>query len=316
MLALIVRRLLLSVVTLTIVAVVVFATTELLPGDWATAYFGREATPERLERLRAELGLDRPATERFASWLGRALRGDLGSSLARKEPVLGLIASRLQKTLLLGGVAGLVSIPLALALGIIAGLTRGRRADVAISTISLIGMSLPEFVVGTVLIFVLSITLQIFPALTVVRADTSFVDFLPNIVLPAATLTIVWVAYILRMVRTTMIDVLASEYVEMATLKGIPRARVVLRHALPNALLPTINAIALMLAALLGGVVVIETVFNYPGVGLLLVTAIRNRDVPLIQGIAITIAVMYVTINLVADLLTTSLDPRLRSLRG
>ena len=316
MLALIVRRLLLSVVTLTIVAVVVFATTELLPGDWATAYFGREATPERLERLRAELGLDRPATERFASWLGRALRGDLGSSLARKEPVLGLIASRLQKTLLLGGVAGLVSIPLALALGIIAGLTRGRRADVAISTISLIGMSLPEFVVGTVLIFVLSIKLQIFPALTVVRADTSFVDFLPNIVLPAATLTIVWVAYILRMVRTTMIDVLASEYVEMATLKGIPRARVVLRHALPNALLPTINAIALMLAALLGGVVVIETVFNYPGVGLLLVTAIRNRDVPLIQGIAITIAVMYVTINLVADLLTTSLDPRLRSLRG
>lgn len=316
MLALIVRRLLLSVVTLTIVAVVVFATTELLPGDWATAYFGREATPERLERLRAELGLDRPATERFASWLGRALRGDLGSSLARKEPVLGLIASRLQKTLLLGGVAGLVSIPLALALGIIAGLTRGRRADVAISTISLIGMSLPEFVVGTVLIFVLSITLQIFPALTVVRADTSFVDFLPNIVLPAATLTIVWVAYILRMVRTTMIDVLASEYVEMATLKGIPRARVVLRHALPNALLPTINAIALMLAALLGGVVVIETVFNYPGVGLLLVTAIRNRDVPLIQGIAITIAVMYVTINLLADLLTTSVDPRLRSLRG
>lgn len=316
MLALIVRRLLLSVVTLTIVAVVVFATTELLPGDWATAYFGREATPERLERLRAELGLDRPATERFASWLGRALRGDLGSSLARKEPVLGLIASRLEKTFLLGGVAGLVAIPLALALGIIAGLTRGRRADVAISTISLIGMSLPEFVVGTVLIFVLSITLQIFPALTVVRADTSFVDFLPNIVLPAATLTIVWVAYILRMVRTTMIDVLASEYVEMATLKGIPRARVVLRHALPNALLPTINAIALMLAALLGGVVVIETVFNYPGVGLLLVTAIRNRDVPLIQGIAITIAVMYVTINLVADLLTTSLDPRLRSLRG
>ena len=316
MLALIVRRLLLSVVTLSIVAVVVFAVTELLPGDWATAYFGREATPESLELLRAKLGLDLPATERFANWFGRAVRGDLGSSLAREEPVLGLIASRMEKTLLLGGVAGLVAIPLALALGIIAGLTRGRRVDVAISTISLIGMSLPEFVVGTVLIFALSITLPIFPALTIVRADTSFVDFLPNIVLPAATLTIVWVAYILRMVRTTMIDVLASEYVEMATLKGIPRARVVLRHALPNALLPTINVIALMMAALLGGVVVIETVFNYPGVGRLLVTAIRARDVPLIQGIAITVAIMYVTINLVADLLTTSLDPRLRSLRG
>ncbi|MFB3107312.1 MAG: ABC transporter permease [Pseudomonadales bacterium] len=316
MLALIVRRLLLSVVTLMIVSVVVFAVTELLPGDWATAYFGREATPERLERLRAELGLDRPATERFANWFVRAVQGDLGSSLSRKEPVAGVIAFRLRNSLLLGGVAGLVAIPLALALGVIAGLTRGRRADVSISTISLIGMSLPEFVVGTVLIFAFSIRMSIFPALTIVRADTSFVDFLPNIVLPAATLTIVWVAYILRMVRTTMIDVLASEYVEMATLKGIPRARVVLRHALPNALLPTINVIALMLAALLGGVVVIETVFNYPGVGRLLVTAIKARDVPLIQGIAITVAVMYVTINLIADLLTTSLDPRLRSLRG
>ena len=132
MLALIVRRLLLSVVTLLIVAVVVFAVTELLPGDWATAYFGREATPESLELLRAKLGLDLPATERFANWFGRAVRGDLGSSLAREEPVLGLIASRMEKTLLLGGVAGLVAIPLALALGIIAGLTRGRRVDVAI----------------------------------------------------------------------------------------------------------------------------------------------------------------------------------------
>jgi len=316
MLALIVRRLLLSVVTLMIVAVVVFATTELLPGDWATAYFGREATPERLERLRAELGLDLPATERFANWFVRAVRGDLGSSLSRKEPVVDVIAFRLRNSLLLGGVAGLVAIPVALVLGVIAGLTRGRRADVSISTISLIGMSLPEFVVGTVLIFAFGIKFPIFPAVTIVRSDTTFVEFLPNIVLPAATLAIVWVAYVLRMVRTTMIDVLASEYVEMATLKGIPRARVVIRHALPNALLPTINVIALMMAALLGGVVVIETVFNYPGVGRLLVTAIRARDVPLIQGIAITVAVMYVTINLVADLLTTSLDPRLRSLRG
>jgi len=244
MLALIVRRLLLSVVTLIIVAVVVFAVTELLPGDWATAYFGREATPERLERLRAELGLDLPATERFANWFSSAVRGDLGSSLSRKEPVVGVIAFRLRNSLLLGGVAGLVAIPLALALGVIAGLTRGRRADVSISTISLIGMSLPEFVVGTVLIFALSIKLSIFPAVTIVRSDTTFVEFLPNIVLPAATLAIVWVAYVLRMVRTTMIDVLASEYVEMATLKGIPRARIVIRHALPNALLPTINVIA------------------------------------------------------------------------
>ena len=316
MLILIARRLLLSAVTLTIVAVVVFTALELLPGDWATAYFGREATPERLEALRAELGLDRPATERFADWFSSAVRGDLGNSLARQEPVAGLVLLRLRNSLLLGGLAGLVAIPLALFLGVIAGLTRDRPADVTISTISLVGMSLPEFVVGIVLIYIFSIQLDIFPAVTILSAESSIRELLPNLVLPAATLVIVWVAYILRMVRTTMIDVMASDYVQMATLKGVPRNRIVFRHALPNAMLPTINVMALMLAALLGGVVVIETVFNYPGLGRLLVAALRVRDVPLILGITIVVALIYTLINLGADLLTTTLDPRLRSVRG
>ena len=297
-------------------AVVVFTALELLPGDWATAYFGREATPERLEALRAELGLDRPATERFADWFSSAVRGDLGNSLARQEPVAGLVLLRLRNSLLLGGLAGLVAIPLALFLGVIAGLTRDRPADVTISTISLVGMSLPEFVVGIVLIYIFSIQLDIFPAVTILSAESSIRELLPNLVLPAATLVIVWVAYILRMVRTTMIDVMASDYVQMATLKGVPRNRIVFRHALPNAMLPTINVMALMLAALLGGVVVIETVFNYPGLGRLLVAALRVRDVPLILGITIVVALIYTLINLGADLLTTTLDPRLRSVRG
>ncbi len=316
MLTIIARRLLLSFVTLTIVAVVVFTALELLPGDWATAYFGREATPERLAALRAELGLDRPATERFADWFGSAVRGDLGNSLARQEPVAGLVALRLRNSLLLGGLAGLVAVPVALLLGVIAGLSRDRPADVSISTISLVGMSLPGFVVGIVLIWIFSIQLEIFPAVTILSAESSIRELLPNLVLPAATLVIVWVAYILRMVRTTMIDVMASDYVQMATLKGVPRAGIVFRHALPNALLPTINVMALMLAALLGGVVVIETVFNYPGLGRLLVAALRVRDVPLILGITISVAFIYTLINLGADLLTTALDPRLRSLRG
>ena len=316
MLILIVRRLFFSLITLTIVAVVVFTALELLPGDWATAYFGREATPERLAALRAELGLDRPATERFADWFSSALRGDLGSSLARQEPVLGLVLLRLRNSLFLGGLAGVVAIPLALFLGVIAGLTRDRPADVTISTISLVGMSLPGFVVGIVLIWIFSIQLEIFPAVTILSADSSIAELLPNLVLPAATLVIVWVAYILRMVRTTMIDVMASDYVQMATLKGVPRNGIVFRHALPNALLPTINVMALMLAALLGGVVVIEAVFNYPGLGRLLVAALRVRDVPLILGITIVVALIYTLINLGADLLTTALDPRLRSVRG
>ena len=316
MLKIIVQRLLFSVITLTIVAVVVFVMTDLLPGDWATAYFGRDATPESLAAMRARYGLDRPVTERFAEWFSGALQGDFGTSLARDKPVVEVIALRLRNSLVLGGLAVLVAIPVATVLGIIAGLTRDRAQDVTISTISLIGMSTPEFVIGTVLIWIFGVTLSLFPAVTLINPDAPIVDLLPNIVLPAATLAIASIAYLLRMVRTTTINVLTSDYVEMATLKGLQRSRVVFRHALPNVLLPTINVMALMLSGLLGGVFIVEVVFNYPGLGRALVDAVQFRDVPMIQAIALLWAAMYIIFNLGADLLTTLLDPRLRSLRG
>jgi peptide/nickel transport system permease protein len=315
MLRFIARRLLLSVVTLFIVSLVVFVGVELLPGDLASAFLGREATPTRLASLRVELGLDRPALERYLNWLGDAIQGDLGMSLARKEPIAELIGLRLRNTLLLGLTAGLVGLPLALVLGIIAGLTRDRKPDLWISTVALVLMTLPEFVTATFLILLFAIIWSIFPAVTIVPADAPIKEMLPNIVLPVVALTFVMVAHNLRMVRTNVIDVMASEYVQMATLKGVPRARVVLRHALPNALLPTINLVALYIAWLVSGVVIIEQVFNYPGIGTMMIQAVHDRDIPLVQGVVLVIAGAYVVLNLGADMLTMVLNPRLRSMR-
>ena len=297
-------------------SLVIFAGVELLPGDLATAFLGREATPTRLVSLRAELGLDQPATVRYVNWLGNVLQGDLGMSLARKKPIGELIGLRMRNTLLLGVTAGIIGLPVALVLGIITGLTRDRKPDLWISTISLIFMTLPEFVTATLLILLFAIVWPIFPAVTIVPPDSPIKEMLPNIALPVITLIFVMVAHNLRMVRTNVIDVMTSEYVQMATLKGIPRARVVLRHALPNALLPTINLIALYLAWLVGGVVIIEQVFNYPGIGTLMIRAVHDRDIPLVQAIVLVIAGSYVVLNMGADLLVMMLDPRLRSMRG
>jgi peptide/nickel transport system permease protein len=316
MLKLIARRLGLSLVTLWIVSVIVFAATELLPGDVATALLGREATPETLAKLRSELGLDRPAHQRYFEWLGGALRGDLGTSLAKRgTPVLQLIMERMRNTLLLSGVAALIGLPLALALGIIAGLMRDRPADMAISVVALIGMSLPEFVIGSLLILTFGVLWAVLPAVTIVQPDASIGELAPNLILPAVTLIIVMVAYIIRMVRTSLINVMTSDYVQMATLKGLPRRRIVLAHALPNALLPTISAVALTVAWLIGGVVIVETIFNYPGVGRLMVSAVQDRDLPLVQALGLLGAAFYITIHLCADLLSLALNPRLRSMQ-
>ena len=317
MLQLIFRRLLLSLVTLWIVSVVVFAATELLPGDVATAILGRESNPATLAKLRTELGLDRPALVRYGEWISGAVRGDFGNSLARRnQPVSQLIGERLRNTLVMSLFAALVGLPLALLLGIISGLTRDRWPDLLISTLSLVGMSLPEFVIGALLILTFGVLWAIFPAITLINPDAPLRELLPNLVMPVTTLVIVMVAYIQRMVRTSLIDALASDYVQMATLKGVPRRRVVLAHALPNALLPAINATALTVAWLVGGVVVVESVFNYPGVGRLLVGAVGDRDLPLVQALGLMGAALYIFINLVADLLTLALNPRLRTLQS
>lgn len=315
MLTLVIQRVLLSLVTLLIVSAVIFWATEILPGDVATAILGREASPKSLERLREQLGLDRPAFERYGDWLGGALRGEFGMSLARQNQAVGeLIGVRARNTFALSALAALIGLPLAIGLGIVAGLTRDRWPDVVISTLALLGQSLPEFVIGSLLILYFAVQLGWFPAVTLVSADAPLAVLLPSMVLPAVTLTIVMVAYILRMVRTSLIDVMASEYVQMATLKGLPARRIVLGHALPNALLPTISAVALTVAWLIGGVVVVETVFNFPGIGRLLVSAVEDRDLPLVQALGLLGAALYIGLNLAADLLTLALSPRLRTM--
>lgn len=307
------QRFFLSLSVLAFVSVIVFVLVELLPGDAATAFLGQEATPEGLAQVRLRLGLDQPAPERFLSWAGGMLQGDMGVSLTRQTPIQSFLWMRLRNSLLLGLSAALVGFPLAIGLGIWAGLTRDRLPDLLISTVSLLGMSMPDFVTATLLIYLFSIRLRLFPAVTLVNADAPIVEMLPNIVLPILTLVIILTAYILRVMRTSIIEVMRNDYVRVARMKGLAMTTIVLRHVLPNALIPTLTISALTVAWLIGNLFVIEAVFNYPGIGTLMLTAIYDRDLPLVQSIAMVMATVYVVANLGADVLTLALNPRLRS---
>lgn len=315
MIKLVLHRCFFALLTLALVAMIVFFLTEALPGDACTAFLGREVTPERLAGCREERGLNRPAIERFGAWMGGMTRGDLGLSMTRGEPIRELLGVRFRNSVVLGSMAALIGIPLAILLGVLAGLWRDRPIDVMLSSLSIAAMTIPEFVTATILIYVFSITLNWFPAITIVRTNVSVLELLPNIWLPIITLVTVLIAHILRLVRTSIIEEMGSEYVRMATFKGVPYWRIVFFHALPNAMLPTITIVALTVAWLLGGVVIIEAVFNYPGVGTLLINAIYDRDLPLVQSIALVLAVIYIGMNLLADLLTLAFNPRLRTAR-
>ncbi len=316
MFKLILRRLALGVVTLVLVTTIVFVGVEALPGDACTAYLGRETVLEtRLEKCRQDFGLDRPAYERFVAWAGGALQGDLGVSIRRNKPISGLVEIRLRNTLLLGAAASAVGIPIAIMLGVIAALWRDRMADLWISTGAIFAMTLPEFISATLLIFLFSVMLGWLPGIVITRPDAPVFEFLQDIILPVIALAFVMTAHILRMVRTCVIDVMASDYVQMAILKGVPYWQMVFRHALPNALLPTINLVALTLAWLLGGTVVIEVVFNYPGLGRLMLDSVSDRDLALVQAIALILAVLYVGLNLAADLLSLIANPKLRTMK-
>ena len=314
---LIARRIVLALVTLLIISIIIFLGVEALPGDAATAYLGQSATPESLEALREEFGLNAPAHQRYLNWLGDMLRGDLGNSMSRRgKPVSEIIGNQFRNTVVLAVAAAIVGIPLAIVLGVFTGITRDKWPDILISFVAILGMTLPGFVTATVLIYVFSLRLEWFPAIAMVPTDAPVSEILPNIVLPIITLTFVMVAHILRLVRTNMIDVMVSNYVQMARLKGVPVMKIIFQHALPNAMLPSINVIALTMAWLLGGVAIIETVFNYPGIGKLLINAIGDRDLALVQGIAIILAGIYIGLNFIADLLALVLNPRLRTTRG
>jgi peptide/nickel transport system permease protein len=316
LITLILRRFLLALVTLFFISIIIFLGVEALPGDAATAYLGQSATPESLAALREEFGLNVPMFERYTSWLKGMLKGDLGQSMARRKPVSEVVGNRFRNTVVLSLAASVVGVPIAIVLGVVAGLTRDRWPDVVVSILAIIGMTLPGFVTATVLVFFFAIRLDWFPAVALVASDAPVSELLPNIVLPIITLTLVMAAHILRLVRTNMIDVMRSPYVRMARLKGVPEWRIVFRHALPNAMLPTINIVALTIAWLLGGVAVVEMVFNYPGIGKLMVNAIGDRDLAMVQGIAIILSSIYIFINFLADMLTLVLNPRLRTERG
>jgi peptide/nickel transport system permease protein len=316
MLALMLRRLGWSLLTLAAVAVIVFAGVEALPGDACSAFLGRTATPAKLAKCRDSFGTDRPAAGRFVEWGGRLLQGDLGHSLKRNQPVAEVIGPRLRNTGVLAAAAALLGFPLAILLGVVSALRRDGPADLILSAAAIVAMTVPEFVSATALILVFSAWLGWFPGITVVPPDAPLLKLLPAVALPTIALALVMTAHVLRMVRTSVIEALASPYAQMALLRGVPYWRMVFGHVLPNALLPTISLMALTVAWLLGGEVVIEVVFNYPGLGRLTVDAISDRDLPLVQAIAMILAAIYIGLNLLADVLALLANPRLRTLRG
>jgi len=304
------QRLLLGVLTLFIISVVIFGATELLPGDLARELLGQSATEETLAALREQLGLNDPAPLRYWNWLTGVLQGDFGVSMATKKPISELVGTRLGNTLFLAIYAAALAVPISMALGVLAALWRNSIFDRASNALALTAISFPEFFVAYILILWLAQS-GIFPSMVRISGATTTLDLLYMAFLPALTLTLVVTAHMMRMTRAAIINLLASPYIEMARLKGMSPMRVVLRHAVPNALAPIINVVALNLAYLITGVVVVEVVFVYPGLGQLMIDAVTNRDIPVVQAIALIFASAYVLLNLLADVLSTITNPRL-----
>lgn len=284
---------------------------ELLPGDLAQEILGQGATPEGLRVLRLQLGLDTPPHIRYLDWLGGMVTGDMGLSLANKRPISELIGPRLANTLFLGGFAALIAIPVALTLGILAALYRNSFYDRSVNIFTLTSISFPEFFIAYILILFFAINLGWFPGISNISSELSFTDKLYRTLLPAASLTLVVVAHMMRMTRTSIINLLSSPYIEMAQLKGIKPLKIITRHALPNALAPIVNVIAINLAYLVVGVVIVEVVFVYPGLGQLLVDSVSKRDVPVVQACSMIFASVYILLNLFADIISIVTNPRL-----
>jgi peptide/nickel transport system permease protein len=312
MLKLLGQRLVLGFLTLIIVSALIFAVTEWLPGDLASNILGQSATPENVAAIRAELGLDRPAYERYVEWLRGAAEGDFGTSLANKRPVVDVIGPRLWNTLFLAVYAALVAVPLSVLLGVLAAIYRNSIYDRLVNIGALAAISMPEFFIGYVLILYLAVQFRWFPAIATFKPEQTFTQHLYATFLPMLTLVLVVIAHMMRMTRTSVLAVMASPYIEMALLKGLPKSRIVVRHALPNALAPIINVVALNLAYLIVGVVVVEAVFTYNGLGRLMVDAVAKRDVPVVQACGLIFAIVFIGLNLIADVLSIISNPRLR----
>ncbi len=315
MVKLIVNRLFLGILTLFAVSILIFVCTEILPGDVASAVLGQGATPEALIVFRKELGLDVPAYLRYWNWLVGALHGNLGVALTNKRVIVDEVLPRLGNTLFLAGYAALIAIPLAVGLGVFSAINEGKLSDQLSNVLTLIAISLPEFFIAYLLIILMAVNVQWFPSLSTVFPGMPFGERVHQSTLPAITLTLLVAAHMLRMTRSSVLSVMSTPYIEMAFLKGAKRQRVITRHALPNAAAPIITVIALNLAYLVVGVVVIESVFVYPGLGQLMVDAVSKRDVPVVQACGLVFAMVFVLLNTVADILVILVNPRLRHMR-
>jgi peptide/nickel transport system permease protein len=314
-LRLVATRFALGILTLLAVSALIFVCTQILPGDVASAVLGQSATPESLRVFRAELGLDKPAYLRYLQWLIGVLHGDFGKALTNQRIIVDELAPRFRNTLFLAGYAAVIAVPLAVGLGILSAIREGRLTDRLANILTLVAISVPEFFVAYILIIIFSIQLGWFPSLATVDSDMGLGQRLYVAALPALTLTLVVMAHMLRMTRNSVLSIMSTPYIEMAFLKGLTRSRVVSRHALPNALGPIVSVVALNLAYLVVGVVVVENVFVYPGVGQYMVDAVAKRDVPVIQACGLVFAAVFVTLNTLADMLAILANPRLRRRR-
>lgn len=310
--ALVLGRIGIAVITIVIVSFIVFGATEMLPGDIAQILLGQAATEEAVAGLRAAMNLNDPAILRFLRWMGGLLQGDLGLSYANNMPVADLIGGRLLNTLKLAAVTAMFAVPIALFLGITTAMYRGSVYDRAVNTMVVGVISVPEFMIATLAVLVFAVWLRWLPALSFATDVSTVLGLLKSYAMPVITLAFVISAQMIRMTRAAVIETLKMPYVEMALLKGASRRRMVLRHALPNAIGPIVNAVALSLSYLLGGVIIVETVFNYPGIAKLMVDAVSTRDLPLIQTCAMIFCLGYLLLITIADVIAILSNPRLR----
>ncbi|TPN90347.1 ABC transporter permease [Mesorhizobium sp. B1-1-5] len=311
-LRLVAQRILLGLVLLLAVSVLIFAGTQILPGDVAQAILGQSATPEALANLREQLGLNDPAWLRYVHWLWGILHGDFGTAQSSGLDIATSIGTRLKNTLFLATCAAVVAVPLAIVLGLIAVRYRNGFVDKLISGLALASTSFPEFFIGYVLIFVFAVHWQIFPSISTVDDSTPFLERLQAVVLPATALTLVVLAHMMRMTRAAILNVMQSAYIETAELKGLKAFDIIRKHAFPNAIAPVVNVVMLNLAYLIVGVVVVEVIFVYPGMGQYLVDHVAKRDVPVVQAVGLIFAAVYITLNIVADIAAIVANPRLR----
>lgn len=307
---LVMKRIASGALTLLVVASLIFVATELLPGDAAMAILGPDATTEGLAAVRERLGLDRAPHVRYLEWLQRAASGDLGASYGTSKPIAPLLGDRLWNTLRLAAYAAVLSLPGAFLLGVIAAMRAGSILDRTLGTVTLAIVSVPEFFLGLGLVFVLAVQAGWFPALSIVRPGQDIAAFLRATFLPALTLALALAPHVFRMTRSNIVRGLTSPYVEMAVLKGVPRRAIVLRHVLPNVAGPLINIAALVLAYFIAGVIVVETVFAFPGIGRLMVDAVAAKDMPLIQACTLVLSTVYIVVNTLADILAAIANPR------